>query len=46
MVDEMRNYIEVIAPERKNIVQFYDKLIPLMEYYNVEKQLKQVSENM
>lgn len=41
MVDEMRNYIEVIAPERKNIVQFYDKPIPLMEYYNVEKQLKQ-----
>ena len=38
---DMRNYIEVIAPERKNIVQFYDKPIPLMEYYNVEKQLKQ-----
>ena len=41
MVDEMRDYLEVIAPERKNIVQFYDKPIPLMEYYNVEKQLKQ-----
>ncbi|WP_226065536.1 Rne/Rng family ribonuclease [Kaistella polysaccharea] len=41
MVDDMRNYLEVIAPERKNIVQFYDKPIPLMEYYNVEKQLKQ-----
>ena len=41
MVDDMRNYIEVIAPERKNIVQFYDKPTPLMEYYNVEKQLKQ-----
>ena len=41
MVEDMRNYIEVIAPERKNIVQFYDKPIPLMEYYNVEKQLKQ-----
>lgn len=41
MVDDMRSYIEVIAPERKNIVQFYDKPIPLMEYYNVEKQLKQ-----
>jgi ribonuclease G len=37
----MRNYLEIIAPERKNIVQFYDKPIPLMEYYNVEKQLKQ-----
>ncbi len=41
MVEDMRNYIEVIAPERKNIVQFYDKPIPLLEYYNVEKQLKQ-----
>ena len=41
MVEDMKAYIEVIAPERKNIVQFYDKPIPLMEYYNVEKQLKQ-----
>ena len=30
-----------IAPERKNIVQFYDRPTPLLEYYNVEKQLKQ-----
>ncbi len=41
MVEDMKNYIEVIAPERKNIVQFYDKPTPLLEYYNVEKQLKQ-----
>jgi len=41
MVSEMKDYLEVIAPERKNIVQFYDSHIPLMEYYNVEKQLKQ-----
>ena len=41
MVDDMKAYIEVIAPERKNIVQFYDSHIPLLEYYNVEKQLKQ-----
>ncbi len=41
MVHDMKNYIEVIAPERKNIVQFYDSHIPLLEYYNVEKQLKQ-----
>lgn len=41
MVDDIKNYLEVIAPERKNIVQFYDSHIPLMEYYNVEKQLKQ-----
>ncbi|MDL1914172.1 MAG: Rne/Rng family ribonuclease [Bergeyella sp.] len=41
MVEDMRAYIELIAPERKNIVQFYDSHLPLMEYYNVEKQLKQ-----
>lgn len=41
MVREMRNYLEVIAPEKKNIVHFYDKPTPLMEYYNVEKQMKQ-----
>lgn len=41
MVEDMKSYIEVIAPERKNIVQFYDSHIPLLEYYNVEKQLKQ-----
>ncbi|UFH31442.1 Rne/Rng family ribonuclease [Chryseobacterium sp. C-71] len=41
MVEEMKNYLEVIAPERKNIVQYYDSHIPLLEYYNVEKQLKQ-----
>lgn len=41
MVEDMKQYIDVIAPERKNIVQFYDSHIPLLEYYNVEKQLKQ-----
>lgn len=41
MVSDMKNYLEVIAPERKNIVQHYDSHIPLLEYYNVEKQLKQ-----
>ena len=34
MVNDMKNYIEVIAPERKNIVQFYDRPTPLLEYYN------------
>lgn len=41
LVQDMKNYLEIIAPERKNIVQFYDSHIPLLEYYNVEKQLKQ-----
>ncbi len=41
MVENMKNYLEVIAPERKNIVKFYDAPTPLLEYYNIEKQLKQ-----
>ncbi|QCX52439.1 ribonuclease E/G [Elizabethkingia sp. JS20170427COW] len=41
MVEDMQNYLEVIAPERRNIVQFYDSHIPLFEYYNIEKQVKQ-----
>ncbi|NAW50942.1 Rne/Rng family ribonuclease [Elizabethkingia argentiflava] len=41
LVDEMKNYLDVIAPESKNIVHFYESHIPLLEYYNVEKQLKQ-----
>lgn len=41
MVYDMQNYLEIIAPERKKIVQLYDSHIPLLEYYNVEKQLKQ-----
>ena len=41
MVNDMRNYLEVIAPESKKIVKYYDSHIPLLEYYNIEKQLKQ-----
>lgn len=41
MVSDIRNYLDVIAPDRQKIVQFYDSHIPLLEYYNVEKQMKQ-----
>jgi len=41
MVSDMKKYLEIIAPERKNIVHFYDSHIPIFEYYNIEKQLKQ-----
>lgn len=41
MVQDMKNYLEVISPQSKKIVQYYDSHIPLLEYYNVEKQLKQ-----
>ncbi len=38
---DLSHYVESIAPEQKSIVQYYDSHIPLLEYYNVEKQLKQ-----
>jgi len=41
MVADMIKYLEIIAPERRNIVHFYDSHIPIFEYYNIEKQLKQ-----
>jgi len=41
MVEDMKKYLEIIAPERKNIVHFYDSHTPIFEYYNIEKQLKQ-----
>lgn len=41
MVQDMKSYLDIIAPEHQKIVQFYDSHIPLLEYYNVERQLKQ-----
>jgi len=41
IVTDMKKYLEIIAPERKNIVHFYDSHVPLFEFYNIEKQLKQ-----
>ncbi len=41
LAQEIETYMQSIAPERKDIVEFYDSHVPMMEYYNVEKQLKQ-----
>lgn len=41
MFEDLSSYLETIAPEQKHIAQYYDSHIPLLEYYNVEKQLKQ-----
>lgn len=40
MVADMKRYISIIAPERANIVQYYDAHIPIFEHYNIAQQLK------
>ena len=37
---EVRNYVELIAPERKNIVKLYKDEQPIFDALNVTKQLK------
>ncbi len=42
LVQEMRDYLSIIAPEKSKIVKYYDSHIPIFEYYNVDKQIKQL----
>lgn len=37
---EVRNYVELIAPERKNIVKLYQDEIPIFDSLNITKQIK------
>ena len=37
---QIYNYVSLIAPERKEIVQLYAKDIPIFDEYNVTKQIK------
>ena len=38
--DEIKNYLEIIAPEKKEIVKFYKGTVPIFDNFNVTKQLK------
>jgi ribonuclease G len=38
--DELRTYIQRIAPEKVSIVKLYTGKIPIFEYYGVDKQIK------
>lgn len=40
MVDDMKKYLAIIAPERSDIVHYYDSHVPLFEHYNIDQQLK------
>ena len=38
--EEIRNYLGVIAPEKKDIVKLYKGTVPIFDNFNVTKQLK------
>lgn len=40
LMSEMAEFIKIIAPEKQNIIELYNKQTPVMEFYNVEKQIK------
>ncbi len=37
---ELRDYINMIAPEKEKIVKFFDKSDPIFDHYGVDKQIK------
>jgi ribonuclease G len=38
--DEIKNYLGIIAPEKKDIVKLYNGTVPIFDNFNVTKQLK------
>ena len=38
--DEIKSYLEIIAPEKKEIVKLYKGAVPIFDNFNVTKQLK------
>ena len=38
--DEIRNYLQIIAPEKVDIVKLYKGTVPIFDNYNVTRQLK------
>ena len=38
--DEIKNYLGLIAPEKKDIVKLYNGIVPIFDNYDVTKQLK------
>ena len=38
--DEIKNYLGIIAPEKKDIVKLYNGSVPIFDNFNVTKQLK------
>lgn len=39
--EEIKDYVEIIAPERSSIVKLYNGNVPIFDNFNIEKQIKQ-----
>ena len=37
---QIQKYVGIIAPEKKDIVQLYDKEIPIFDHFNISRQIK------
>lgn len=40
VVDEVQDYIELIAPDKKGIVKFYNSDLPIFDHFGITKQIK------
>lgn len=41
LIKEFKKYLKIISPNKNKIIQFYNKKIPLFEYYSIERKIKQ-----
>lgn len=39
-MEQIQNYVALIAPERKEIVKFYSKDTPIFDHFNITRQIK------
>ncbi|WP_406629918.1 Rne/Rng family ribonuclease [Ornithobacterium rhinotracheale] len=40
LLEEIKDFLSVIAPGKEDILELYQKQTPILEFYNVEKQIK------
>ena len=40
MQNEIRDYLETIAPNKKSIVKLYENHLPIFEKFGIERQIK------
>lgn len=38
--EQIRKYVSLIAPEKDDIVKFYDKDVPIFDHFNITRQIK------
>ena len=40
LYNQIKNYVQEIAPEKESIVKLYDSTVPIFEKYGIERQIK------